>query len=116
MENVDLLLGTLLFPSLSEDGDVSEVAEHPMAKFFENAELDNALNKRVPTRDASWDEVITAPRVELSKEFLDRSDARFQRVAAKIRTMFGEHGELADEAVSIAKSMLHAERAAMIAS
>ena len=96
--------------SLNEDGDLSEAPEHPMAKFLERAELDNALNKdTATTRDPSWDEVIgAAPRVQLSKEFLERSDARLQRVAAKIRTIFGEHQEEAEQAIAIAKSMLHA--------
>jgi hypothetical protein len=57
--------------------------------------------------DLSWsEEVGAAPRIKLSKSFLERSDERLHRVAEKLRTFFGvEHVKEAEEAIRLAKAM-----------
>jgi len=65
--------------------------------------------------DPTWEEPIGAPRVQLSKAFLERSSARFEQVTAKIRTVFGGYEEESREAIKLAKDMRDAERQAFIA-
>ena len=123
MSEIDLLLKLLLFPSLDEDGgrlsdslytDLNRVDDRiidPIGDFLEKSDKERILAKGGP--DSGWNEVIGTPRVQLSKEFLEGSQARLERVAVKIRAMFGEaHEEEAEEAIEIAKSMLASERQA----
>jgi hypothetical protein len=52
---------------------------------------------------SDWDEELGAPRVELSKNFLARSDARLERVNEQIRKLFhGHYAEMA-EALQLVK-------------
>ena len=65
---------------------------------------------RVPRirSDPSWNEEISvAPRIELSKAFLERSDARLARAAEKIRAnpLFQGLPEELELAVSLAREM-----------
>jgi hypothetical protein len=81
---------------------------------FEDIAEPRLLSKN--SMDAAWDEPIgAAARIQLSKGFLKRSDARFQSVAAKIRSIFGEHEEEAQEAIEMAKDVRDAERQAFVA-
>jgi hypothetical protein len=118
-----LLFKHIFFPPLDEDdSDLGKTLSdninkstdglpvHPVAAFFERA----TANQLAKVADWDWDEVVTAaPRVQLSKAFLARSDARLARVAAKIRAFCGaEHEEEALAMVELAKDMLDGERKA----
>jgi hypothetical protein len=90
----------------------------PVEEFIAKCADEHSLTKNAnsPTYcDPTWDEVIgAAMHVQLSKAFLQRSDARLQHVTAKIRAMFGEHEDEAEEAIELAKAALDAEREAAL--
>jgi len=66
--------------------------------------------------DPTWLEPIgAAPRVELSKTFLARSDARLDVVKDKLRVLFGDHAEELQEAIELAESMRAAVREEILA-
>ena len=86
--------------------------EEFLAKCADEHSLAENANSRAH-RDPTWDEVIgAAARVQLSKAFLQRSNARLERVTAKIRAIFGEHEEETREAIEMAKDLRDAERQA----
>jgi hypothetical protein len=88
----------------------------PVEEFLAKCADEQSLAKNANStayRDPTWDEVIgAAARVQLSKAFLQRSNARLERVTAKIRAIFGEHEEETREAIEMAKDLRDAERQA----
>lgn len=114
MAEVDLLLKAFLNAGDDEDPPILDKVDvdfipHPVSEFLQKV----ALGQELAKSGADWDEVITPPRIELSKAFLARSDARLEHVAAKIHKIFGDH-ELTGEAIEIVKSVFATERKAII--
>jgi hypothetical protein len=81
--------------------------DNPIGEFIAKCVDEHSLAKNGGV-DASWNEEIgTPPHIELSKAFLERSDARIARVAEKIRAnpLFQGHPEELELAVSLAREM-----------
>jgi hypothetical protein len=92
-----------------------EDPQSPVAKAFQHAALNHALGK-APLED--WNEEIgaAAPAPTRAKDFLKSSDARFEKVSAKIRELFGaQNMEVCEEMIEAARKLRDAERAAMLA-
>lgn len=101
-----------------ERADTTVVPDNSVSKFQETAELAAALGGK----DEDWklaeqflattpeDKPVAPHKSDLSKEFLERSDARLHRVAEKIRRIFGSHVEEAEEAIALAKNMRDSAR------
>jgi hypothetical protein len=84
-EERDLLLNAFMsemFAPTEDDVDTAIELTHPVGAFFQKA--------FEPLDDPAWDEEIGVPLVKLSNGFRARSDARLERVAEKIRTIFRE--------------------------
>jgi hypothetical protein len=112
-EEPDALLSAFMSDIFAplEPGDIdgAEIAEHPIETFAKAV-------TEIDSPDSDWlQEIGTALRVELSQDFLKRSDARLERIAEKVRKLFGPSHEEVQEAVLLAKSMLQDEREAILA-
>jgi hypothetical protein len=124
-DNDSLLFRSLFFPLLDEGDD--ELTKSLYADSAVNRADDSVLDPvgTFIARTAadhlskgsgwSWDEPIgAAPRVQLSKAFFERHDARVRRFAEKVRAMFPDHEEETAEMVKLVESALAAERAIII--
>jgi len=78
---------------------------HPMQRFVEGLQSDAALGKGTGVADAAWDSELTASPRTFSKAFEQRSDARLEKVFAKVRTMFAGHPEEMQEAIEIVRGI-----------
>jgi hypothetical protein len=89
---------------LVDDGSTSE---NPVAEFLSKVEDEQSLLKNGGSvLDSTWSEELgTPPRIELSDDFLKRSDARMLRVTEQLRKLFGNHEELLTEAISLAEKL-----------
>src|SRR5579863_4546875 len=90
-----------------------EPVPDPIGEHLQKLRFQEVMRKdSTPEFDPAWNEPVgIAPRVELSKAFLEQSDERLARVEEKIRAFFGiEHEEEAEEAIQLAKDMRDAVR------
>jgi hypothetical protein len=90
----------------------------PVAKAFEKARLNHALGKSPLAALDGWNEELSdaAPAPKPAKDFLKSSGARFEKVSAKIRELFGaQNMEVCEEMIEAAQKLRDAERAAMLA-
>jgi hypothetical protein len=90
----------------------------PVAKAFDRARFNHALDKTKAASIDGWDEEsgTAAPAPKPSKDFVTASDERFKKVSARIREIFGpEHMEEAEEAIALAKKVRDEARAEKIA-
>jgi hypothetical protein len=95
------------------DEDIPTVTE----KVIGAARLAVAMGKSTDNLD--WNEEIggAAPAPKPAKDFLKSSDARFEKVSAKIRELFGaQNMEVCEEMIAAARKLRDAERAAFLAS
>jgi hypothetical protein len=77
-----------------------------LAEIIGPLSTEEPLAKTASSVDPAWDEPIGSPRIQLSEDFVKRSSARLNRVAEKIRKVFGpQHTEETEEAIALAQSM-----------
>jgi hypothetical protein len=102
---------------LDNDNPSGEQEDFPTV--VEKVFADQALRKAggASLHDESWDEPIgTTPAAPPPKDFIKSSDARFARVCAELKKVFGEdHEEELAEAIELAKKMRAEARAEALA-
>jgi hypothetical protein len=114
-EKIDLFLKATLFAdALYEtespvdkgapfDTGESSIAT-PITQFLSKAAR-GLLAKSAGVADANWDEPL-AKTVELSPEFIERSNQRFEKMSAAIDKVFANHPAERKEAIEVAKRAL----------
>jgi hypothetical protein len=87
--------------------DCESETENPTGEFLAKVADELSLAKNGGrVLDPSWSEELgTPPRIELSDDFLKRSDARMLRVTAQLRKFFGDREDLLTEAVALAETL-----------
>ncbi len=101
------------------NGDVP----HALDKFFADAQLGAGpgFQREVAVLDSRASRIYKAIASEAAKQtppaasFPERSKQRFEKVCGEIRTIFAGHEAEAEEAIKLAKDLLAAERAAVLA-
>jgi hypothetical protein len=94
--------------------DDNEDPRNPVQKMVDAARLAVAMGKS--TENLEWEEEIGTPAPKPAPQFVKSSEARFERVSAKIRELFGaQNMEVCEEMIEAARKLRDAERAAMLA-
>jgi len=89
--------------SLPFDDGARSVAD-PIGQFLEKAELNMLKGAAVGIQETSWDTPLTKA-LELSPEFIQRSNQRFEKACSVIQRVFGSDPEIAEEAIKVTRQM-----------
>ena len=101
-------LSRSVYTSVNRGCDSDNVAD-PVGNLFKAA-ADAQLTKG----SGPVEPIGAAPRVQLSKAFLERSQGRLERFAMKANSLFPGHPEEIQQMTEILESVFEAERSAMI--